>query len=97
MYARTPAKPVVALSRAQKFNDVLSLDLKFWRGKIILYMIDHWSRLTVGCFISSKKPCEIVDAVWMHWISVGYGRPECVHSDAGGEFANEEAVEMEDR
>ena len=44
LFAKTPAKPVVALSRATKFNEVLSLDLKFWNDKIILYLIDQWSR-----------------------------------------------------
>ena len=88
LYAKTPPKPVVALSRAQKFNEVLSVDLKKWRGKLILYMIDQWSRLTRGCFIKSKNHSEVVDGIWMHWISVGYGSRRCIHSDVGGEFSN---------
>lgn len=62
-YAKTPAKRVLSLLRARCFNDLLSLDLKKWRGKIILYMIDHWRRLTFGCIVKSKRPFEIVDAV----------------------------------
>ena len=97
MYAKTPAKPVVALSRATKFNEVLTLDLKFWHGKIILYLIDQWSRLTVGVFVKSKDPSNIVDAIWMHWIAAGYGLPKYIHSDCGGEFVNWELEEMAER
>ena len=60
-------------------------------------MIDQWSRLSRGYFIKSKNPSEVVDGIWMHWISVGYGSPGCIHSDVGGEFSNEELVEMADR
>ena len=97
LYAKRPPKPVVALSRAKKFNEVLSLDLKFWRGKIILYLIDQWSRLTIGVFIKSKNPADVVNAIWTKWIAAGYGRPECIHSDKGGEFSNEEVGEMADQ
>ena len=44
--AKTPAWSVVAMLRASTFNEVLTLDLKIREGKLILYMIDHFSRLT---------------------------------------------------
>ena len=96
-FAKSPAKPIVALARAERFNEVLSLDLKVWRGKLILYMIDQWSRLTRGIFIKSKKPAEVVEGVWTNWISIGFGVPKCLHSDVGGEFTNEEIGEVADK
>ena len=48
LFAKTPAKPVVALSRATKFNEVLSLDLKFWNDKISLNLIDLMHVVTHG-------------------------------------------------
>ena len=97
LYAKTPPKPVVAMSRATKFNEVLSIDLKFWKEKIILYLIDQWSRLTVGTFIKSKDPSDVLDAIWMKWIAAGYGPPKYIHNDRGGEFLNEQMVEMAER
>ena len=97
IYAKTPAKPVVALSRARKFNEVLSLDLKFWEEKIILYMIDQWSRLTVGIFIKSKNTSDVLDAIWMHWIAAGYGCPHYIHNDKGGEFQSDQMIELSER
>ena len=64
--AKTPAWSVVAMPRASTFNEVLTLDLKIREGKLILYMIDHFSRLTKGVFIKSKKPAEVVNAIMLH-------------------------------
>ena len=47
--AKTPARSVVAVSRASIFNEVLTLELKIREGKLILYMIDHFSRPTKEC------------------------------------------------
>ena len=88
---------MVALSRAYKFNEVLSLDLKFWNGKIILYLIDQWSRLTVGVFIKSKDTSDVLNAIWMHWIAAGYGCPEHIHNDKGGEFVSAQMTELSER
>ena len=37
---KTPARPVVALPMATRFNEVVFLDLKKWNEKWILYFID---------------------------------------------------------
>ena len=58
--AKTPARSVVAMAKASTFNEVLTLVLKIREGKLILYMIDHLSRLTKGVFIKSKKLAEVV-------------------------------------
>ena len=95
--AKTPARSVVAMPRASTFNEVLKLDLKIREGKLILYMMDHFSRLTKGVFIKSKKPAEAVNAVMLHWVAGGFGRPASLHTDVGGEFTNAEVVKMAER
>ena len=51
-------------------------------GKLILYMIDHFSRM----FIKSKKQAEVVNAHKLHWV---VGRL--------GEFNNVAVTEMAER
>jgi hypothetical protein len=45
MYASTPARPVVAMPMAKNFNEKVAMDLKKWREKWILHLVDMWSRL----------------------------------------------------
>ena len=85
------------MPRAPTFNEVLTLDLKIQEGKLILYMIDHLSRLTKGVFIKSKKPAEVVNAIMLHWVAGGLGRPASLHTDVGGEFTNVEVTEWAKR
>ena len=93
----TPEWLVVAMPRASTLNEVLTLDLKIREGKLILYMIHHFSRLTKGVFIKSKKLAEVVNAIMLHWVAGGFGRPASLHTDVGGEFINAEVTEMEER
>ena len=85
--AKTPARSVVAMPRASTFNEVSTLDRKRREGKLILYMIDHFSRLTKGVFIKSKKLAEVVNAVMLHWVAGGFGRPASLHTDVGGKIS----------
>ena len=95
--AKTLAQLVVAMPRASTFNEVLTLDLKIREGKLILYMIDHFSRLTKRVFIKSKKPAEVINAIMLHWVAGGFGRPASLHTDVGGEFTHAEVIEMAER
>ena len=74
---------VVAMPRPSTFNEVLTLDLKIGEEKLILYMINHFSRLTKGVFIKSKKLAEAVNAIMLHWVAGGFGRPAGLHTDVG--------------
>ena len=53
---RTPT-PVVSIPRATRCNEIITLDLKEWgagKYRYILYIIDMFSRLTAGVFISQN-------------------------------------------
>ena len=67
------------------------------RGKLILYMIYHSSRLTKGVFTKNKKPAKVVNAIMLHWVAGGFGRPASLHSHVRGEFTNAEVTEMAER
>lgn len=90
---RNPDRPSVALPRTEDFNEILSMDLKIWKGKYILYMIDTFSRYTIATVISRKKPSDVIDAVFKYWITY-FGVPGRVITDNGGEFTGEEMREV---
>lgn len=93
IYKPSPPRPAVCLPLASDFNDVVALDLKLWRGRYILHMVDVWSRFTVSCFIDRKKPQAVVDKIITKWIAV-YGVMKKVLTDNGGEFSNDEVREV---
>ena len=87
-------RPVVALPMARRFNQVLTMDLKKWSNFWIIYFIDSHSRLVVGKRILRKFPYEVVQAFMVGWLGAGYGIPEEIMFDNGGEFTGEEVTEM---
>ena len=92
-HAKTPPRSVVSLPLAQKFNEVLSLDLKNWENGYILHMIDVWSRYSMSVYINKKQPQLVIDNLMKRWISV-FGRMNSLISDNGGEFTAEEFKEV---
>lgn len=94
MYKKTPPRPVVTLPIANRFNQVVTLDLKKWDEEHILHMIDMWSRLTVSVFIPRKDPKIVTEKIMTNWVSTGYGIMESLYTDNGGEFNSEESREV---
>lgn len=93
VYAKTPVRPVVALPMARNFNEKVAMDLKQYKGRWILHMIDMWSRYTVSMFISHKKPSNVIDALMKNWVGV-FGVMGSLMTDNGGEFNSDETREI---
>ena len=81
-------RPSVALALANDFNQVVALDLKIRGDKIILYMVDLFTRYTLGVTIKSKHPEQVVKALIKTWIRY-FGLMEGLMFDNGGEFSSE--------
>ncbi|KAI8519243.1 hypothetical protein Bbelb_025000 [Branchiostoma belcheri] len=96
-FKRGPARPVAALPKSTKFNQVVAMDLKNWGSQYLLYFVDEFSRLTVAKRISRKHPKEVVDAFMELWLACGYGIPEQIMVDNGGAFTAEEIMEFTSR
>ena len=94
LYTKTRARPVVGMPLASSFNEKVAMDLKSWKGKYILHLIDMFTQLSVSVFIRTKTPQEVVENVLQHWIDAGWGVMEGILVDNGGEFNNEEIREM---
>ena len=92
-YKRPPPRPIVGLPTASKFQETVALDLKFYNGKPILHMIDHATRLSAASIIPNKNPETVIKHMFKHWISV-YGSAESFLSDNGGEFVNQQFLEL---
>ena len=87
---RSP-KPKSSVPRVDSANVVVTLDLKEWcfkkSKKYICYMIDMYSRLTMGNFLKDKNPSSVVECIMSTWVPA-FGLMKGIHSDIGGEFSN---------
>ena len=91
---RKPAnKPKVCLPLSNSFNQVVALDLKFIEGKIVLHLIDTFTRYSQGAIIPNKCATTVVETIFAIWITF-FGRPGSLFSDNGPEFNNEEFLDM---
>ena len=96
MKLRRPSlRPIVGLSLADTFNDVVCMDLKehIHNQSWILHMIDSATKYTAACLISNKHQDTIVRSIYMIWICY-FGAPRKFLTDNGGEFYNERFREM---
>ena len=78
---------------ATEFQEVVAMDLKTYKGRQILHLVDLCTRLSAATFINDKKRDTIIAALFRIWISV-YGAPQKFMSDNGGEFANADFLEL---
>ena len=93
IYRKAPPRPIVGLPMATKFLETVAMDLKFYDKKIILHLIDLCTRLSAATVIKDKNPATIIEAILKVWVSV-YGSNEKILVDNGGEFANEELINL---
>ena len=93
LYKKPAPKPIVGLPSASRFQEFVAMDLKFYKGKIILHLVDHAARLSVSSLVPSKKPDVIIESIFKNWISA-FSSADQFLSDNVGEFANEKFMEM---
>ncbi len=85
--------PKNCFKRCENFNDCLAIDLTEWfdehakQKRIILHMIDEFSRLSIAKYVSDKKLESVANTLMNSWICV-FGTPKQVIHDRGGEFNN---------
>ena len=78
----------MALPKSRSLNEVVTLDLKEFGTKHILWMIDSFTRFIQGKLIPNKKADRIIQALTDSWcMNVGFPS-QGFFADNGGEFAN---------
>ena len=96
-HAKSKPTPKVAPPTAYDVNDTISVDLKIYqkKGRIILYIIDEFSRYVTAVPIPDKRGETVVKAILDKWIlGTPYGAPRQLKSDNGGEFINKAMRDM---
>ena len=100
IYKKPPSRPVVGLSFAKCFNEIVGIDLKDFKheGKVykLLHVVDHATRFSQATRVKSKTKEEILKALFECWICV-FGPPQRILSDNGGEFLNKDFIELCDK
>ena len=90
-HAKSKPTPKVSPPTAYDVNDTISIDLKIYqkKSKVILYIIDEFSRYVTAVVIPDKRGETVVKALLDKWIlGTPYGPPKQLKSDNGGEFVN---------
>ena len=79
-------RPVGSFPRALTVGQSVTMSLKIRQGKKpILYMVDQFSRFTIGVVVKNKELTTISEAVIVNWIGTGHPRIKNIHTDNGGE------------
>ena len=60
MYRKASPRPVVGIPMATTFQECVAMDLKFYNGNILLYLVNHATRLSSSMIIKSKESKEII-------------------------------------
>ena len=60
VYHKPGFKPVVSMPLAEKFNEVVAMDLKIFESSLILHLVDHVQRFSAAAFVKPKDKNEII-------------------------------------
>ena len=72
-FGKSLPKPKTTLPKVTDTNQIITWDLKEWRGRHIMWMIDSFSRFVKGIVITNKKKETILKVLYYQWCcQLGY-------------------------
>ena len=87
-FGRSMVKPKVAMPKAGAFNEIVTMDLKQFGDKYVLWCIDSFTRFVQGKVIRNKRAETIIEAMNECW-NLPFGIPSVGYfADNGTEFKN---------
>merc|ERR1712240_366210 len=93
-FGRSIVRPKVALPRAASFNEIVTLDLKQFGNKYVLWCIDACTRFIQGKLLRNKKAETILNAINECW-NLAFGIPGIgYYADNRTEFKNVKMDEL---
>ena len=92
-YRKPPTRPLVGLPLSNTFLETVAMDLKHYKVKILLHIVDHCTRLSASTVIPNKQSETIIKYIFKIWIPV-FESPAKFLTDNGGEFANSTFTSM---
>ena len=97
-FSHPPLRPVVGMPLANRFNEVVCMDLKEYvhNESWNFHIMYSATRYSAACLIRTKHQDEIVRNIYKMWIAY-FGAPKKFLSDNGGEFSNDKYREMNEK
>merc|ERR1712240_478950 len=93
-FGKSMVKPKIALPNASSFNEVVTLDLKQFGDKHVLWCIDSFTRFMQGKLLRNKKAETVLNAINECW-NLPFGIPAVgFYADNGTEFKNVKMDEL---
>ena len=93
-FRKSMPRPLTTLPKCNDFNQIVTLDLKQWGTKYILWMVCSFTRFIKGVVIPNKEARTVMDAVIKNW-NCNFGIPSTGYwCDNGTEFKNAEMSEF---
>ena len=87
-------KPKIALPNASSFNEIVTLDLKQFGDKYVLWCIDAFTRFIQGKLLKNKKAETVLNAINECW-NLPFGIPAVgYYTDNGTELKNVKMDEL---
>merc|ERR1711889_47621 len=87
-FGRSMVKPKIVLPNASSFNEIVTLDLKQFGNKHVLWCIDSFTRFIQGKLLRNKKAETILNTINECW-NLPFGIPAVgFYADNGTEFKN---------
>ena len=93
-YKTEPPRPVVGLPPTNKFNEVVTMDIKFHQGTPLLHLIDTCTRYSTTTVLNNKAADEVGQSIFKSRI-VLFGAPNELRTDNGKEFDNQTFQDLE--
>ena len=87
-FKKTFPRPKATLPKSTEFNQIVTLDLKFFEKTPVLWLVDSCTRFIKGVTLKNKEAPTIIKAIHEYWIC-NFGFPSIrFWADNGTEFAN---------
>ena len=92
MFSRLGIKASLSSRIAERFNEVLQVDLVFCvYDYIVLHIVDEYIRWSAGMLIKNKETGELLEAFTHCWVRL-FGAPKTIITDKEGGFYSDQAA-----
>ena len=93
-FQKSQSRPKVALPKVTDFNQIVTLDLKQFGEKYVLWAVDSFTRFIQGAVLKNKQAETVAESIQSIWC-LRFGYPSRgFWADNGNEFQNKDTLEL---
>ena len=96
MWKAPGRKAKTTSSLAEKFNEVVQVDLLFVEEHVVLHLIDESIRWTTTALLADRQAATLIETITNVWLRI-FGPMQCLVSDQEGGLAGEESATWAER